>query len=311
MWRRSSAENAQPILKREILPANTLPIIAVGTVAVALIAAWLINWNALQENTTLLSALESPNLATFEKAISYGTFGTQEAREQLAQMAAEAAAASSQNVPDTVKQQFFNDAVTQMQLQEKVSPLDARFPLFVGTVEDSFGDYKDAAVSLNQAHQLSPDKQSIIYQVGLNDQALGDFKGAEQIFKQAYELDTDDQQALGYYISSAVRASDDATANTLLTPAAMASSQIVNQQLASAFAARGDYAGIVPIWTAYIAANPTDASAYQMLAAGYFESKNTAQAIVTLQELGKAIPSAASQANTLIQEIQNGTVKIQ
>jgi len=311
MWRRSAAENAQPIVKREFLAGNTLPIVAVGTIAVAFIAAWLINWNALQENTTLLSALESPNLATFEKAISYGTFGNQEAREQLAQMAAEAAAASSQNVSDSVKQQFFNEAVTQMQLQEKQSPLDARFPLFVGTVEDSFGDYKDAAVALNAAHQLSPNKQSILYQVGLNDQALGDLKGAEAIFKQAYELDTDNQQALGYYIAAAVRASDDATVSALLTPAAMASSQIVDQQLASAFASRGDYAGIIPIWSVYIAANPTDATAYQMLAAGYFETKKTAQAIATLQQLAKAVPSSASQANTLIQEIQNGTVKVQ
>ncbi len=311
MWRRSSAENAPPIIKREFLAGNTLPIIAVGTIVVSLVVAWLINWNALQENITLLSALESPNLATFEKAISYGTFGTQEAREQLAQMAAEAAGASSANVSDSVKQQFFSAAVTQMQLQEKVSPLDARFPLFIGTVEDSFGDYNDAAVALEQAHQLSPDKQSILFQVGLNDQALGDLKGAEQTFKQAYELDTDDQEALGYYIASAIRASDDAVAQTLLTPAAMTSSAVVDQQLASALAARNEYAMIIPIWSAYIAANPTDATAYQMLAAGYFETKNNAQAIATLQQLAKVIPSSAAQANTLIQEIQNGTVKIQ
>ena len=311
MWRRSSAENAQPIIKRQFLAANTLPIIAIGTVVVGFIAAWLINWNALQENLTLLSALESPNLATFQKAISYGTFGTQEAREQLAQMAAQAAGASSANVPDSLKQQFFNAAVTQMQLQEKASPLDARFPLFVGTVEDSFGDYNDAAVALNQAHQLSPKKQSILFQMGLNEQALGDLKGAEQIFQQAYELETDDVQALGYYIASAIRNGDDVTANTLLTPAAMTSGQVVNQQLASALAARNEYAKIIPIWTTYIAANPTDATAYQMLAAGYFQTKNNAQAIATLQALAKAIPSSASQANTLIQEIQNGTVKIQ
>ena len=48
------------------------PFVAIGTIVVAFIAAWLINWNALQENMTLLSALESPNLSMFEKAISYG-----------------------------------------------------------------------------------------------------------------------------------------------------------------------------------------------------------------------------------------------
>jgi O-antigen ligase/tetratricopeptide (TPR) repeat protein len=311
MWRASAAENSDPIIKREIAPANMLPFVAAGTVIIALIAAWLINWNAYQENVTLLSALETPNLATLERAISYGTYGTQEAREQLAQLAAEAAAAPSQNVPDSVKQQFFTAAISQMQLQENVSPLDARFPLFIGTVEDSFGDYTDAAAALEHAHELSPDKQSILFQIGLNDQALGNLKGAEQVFEQAYELDTDDEEALGYYIAAAVRAGDDAAASALLTPSAMTSSQVVNQQLAAAFASRNEYAKIIPIWSAYLAANPTDATAYQTLAAGYFETKNTAQAIATLQALAEAVPSSASAAGTLIQEIQNGTIKAQ
>ncbi len=310
VWRRNVADNAPAIVTRELLPTPTLPYAAIGTVAIACIAAWLINWNALQENVTLLSALESPNPATFEKAISYNTFGTQEVREQLAQMAAQAAAASSQNVPDSIKQQFFTNAVSEMQLQEKVSPLDARFPFFIGTVEDSFGDYKDAAITLNAAHDLSPKKQSILFQVGLNDQALGELAAAEQVFKQAYELDTDDQQALGYYIAAAVRAGDDVTVNTLLTPATMTLGAVVNQQLASAFATRNEYGAIVSVWTAYIAANPTDVSAYQMLAAGYFQMKNTAQAIATLQQLAKAVPSSADQANALIQEIQNNTIKV-
>ena len=226
-------------------------------------------------------------------------------------MAAEAAGASSQNVPDSVKQQFFLTAVSADAIAGKSIAIGRAISTFHRHGRDSFGDYKDAAVALNQAHQLSPDKQSILFQVGLNDQALGDLKGSEQIFKQAYELDTDDQQALGYYIASAIRNGDDATANSLLTPAAMTSSQVVDQQLASAFASRNEYAKIIPIWSAYIAANPTDATAYQMLAAGYFETKNTAQAIATLQQLAKAIPSSASQANSLIQEIQNGTVKVQ
>ena len=310
-WRSSVVDGSEALLKRSLVPSTSYPYVALGGIAVGCLAAWLISWNALEQNVTLLSALQTPNLGTFQKAISFGTFGTQEAREQLAQMAAQAAAAPSQNVPDSVKQQFFTTAVSEMTLQAKASPLDARFPLFIGTIEDSFGDYADAAKALEQAHQLSPHKQSILFQVALNQQALGDLKGSEQTFKQAYELETHDMQALGFYVAAAIRAGDDATAASLLTPAAITSSAVVTQQLASSFASRGAYGRIIPIWTAYIAANPTDANAYTTLAAGYFESKNTAQAIATLQALAKAVPSSAAQANGIIEQIQSGAIKAQ
>lgn len=310
-WRNNSVHSPAPITAAAIAPKSAYPYVAMGTIILGLVAAWMINWNALQENVALLGALERPSIEAFQKAISYGTFGTQEAREQLAQMAAQAGAASSQNVPDTVKQQFYTTAVNEMELQEKVSPLDARFPLFIGTVQDAFGKYTDAAQSLEKAHELSPRKQSILFQVGLNQQALGDLKGSEDTFKQAYELDTDDTQALGFYIAAAVRAGDDATAAQLLTPDAMTSGSVVTQQLASAYAARGTYAKIVPIWTAYLAANPTDETAYKTLAAAYFETQDTAHAISTLEALAKAVPSSASEVSSIISQIQSGAVKPQ
>jgi tetratricopeptide (TPR) repeat protein/O-antigen ligase len=315
VWRRNIAEGSVPLIGRELLTQSLLPVTAVGMTVVAIALVWFINTDAIAQNQTLLSALEpqaniSTNLALFQKAIGYGTFGTQEAREQLVQTAAQVAPASSDQVPTAVKQQFFNAAVNQMMLQQKASPLDARFPLFSGTVEDAYGDYTDASTSLELAHQLSPKKQSILYQIGSNDAALGDLKGSEQVFKQAYELDTDDQQALVYYIAAAVRASDDVTADTLTTPALIASGVAANQQLAAAYASRNQYAKIIPIWTAYIPTNPTDATGYTTLAAAYYETGNSAQAIAVLQALSKAIPSAASQASSFIQQIQSGAVKV-
>ena len=316
VWRRSTAPDALGLIKGELFPKAVLPFTAVGMVLVTVAAIWMVNGNAYAENRTLLSALEpqasvSTNLALFQQAISYNTYGNQEAREQLVQMAAEIAPASSAQVPDAVKQQFFDTAVSEMMLQEKVSPLDARFPLFVGTVEDSYGDYKDAATALEAAHQLSPNKQSILFQIGSNDQALGDLAGAAQAFKQAYELDTNDKQAQVYAAAAAVRASDDTAANALLTPALISSGIAADPQLAAAYAARNQYAKIIPIWIAGIAANPTNSTDYTTLAAAYYETGNSAQAIAVLQALIKAVPSAASQANTFIQEIQSGKVQVQ
>jgi O-antigen ligase/tetratricopeptide (TPR) repeat protein len=316
VWRRNAEGDALPLIKGEIFSKVVLPFTAVGMVLVTIGVVWMVNGNAYAENRTLLLALEqqadpSANLALFQQAIGYGTYGTQEAREQLVQTAAQVASLSAAQVPNAMKQQYFDLAVSQMMLQEKASPLDARFPLFIGTVEDSFGDYTDASTSLESAHQLSPAKQSILFQIGSNDSALNDLKGSEQAFKQAYELDTEDQQALVYYIAAAVRASDDATADKLLTPAVIASGVAANQQLAAAYASRNQYGKIIPIWTAEIAVNPSDTTAYTTLAAAYYETGNSAQAIAVLQQLAKVSPSSSDQVKAFIQQIQSGTIKVQ
>jgi tetratricopeptide (TPR) repeat protein len=314
VWRNSSVPGVLPLLKRELLPKAVLPFTAIGMTLVAIGVLWAVNGSAYAENRTLLSALEpqgnpATNLALFEKAISYGTYGNQEAREQLVQTAAQVATAPASSVPDDLKQQFFNESISQMMLQEKQSPLDARFPLFVGTVEDSYGDYADASTSLAQAHMLSPDKQSILFQIGSNDEAMGNAAAAEAVFKQAYELDTDYTMARIYYAAAAVRAGDDAAASALLTPDLIASGFAADPQLAAAYAARNQYAKIIPIWAAAIAVEPTNATDYTTLAAAYYETGNTAQSIATLQALIKAVPSDAGQANTFIQQIQSGKVQ--
>ena len=309
VWRISDANKSAVLLPQEILPQSAMPFAAVGGVILAGLLVWVINGNAYAENTTLLMALETGNLSTFMQTINYGTYGTQEAREQLAQLSAQVAQSTSLNVSNDVKQQYYNAAVQQMMLQEKASPLDARFPLFVGTVQDAFGNYTDAGKSLDLAHQLSPKKQSILFQVGLNQQAMGDMKGAEATFKEAYELDTSNNQALGLYIASLIRADDEAVADQLLTPAIIESGAAVSQQVASAYATHNEYAKIIPIWSAYLKANPTDTAAYTVLAAAYYQSGNPAGAIATFQALAKASPSSAAQANAYISQIQAGTVK--
>lgn len=316
IWRSQQAAPGKPLLKHELLGKTALPFAAAAGVALACIVVWLVNGNAYLENITLLQALEpqgnvATNLALFQKAIGYNTFGNQEAREQLAEQTSSIASASAAQVPDSLKQQFFQESITQLMLQEKVSPLDARNPLFIGTIEDSYGDYQDAAIALDQAHQLSPEKQSILYQIGLNDEALGQNAQAEATFKQAYELDTENQKALVYYIAAAVRNGDDAVASALLTTQLIASGAAADPQLAASYASRNQYAKIIPIWQAHIAVNPADTQAYLTLAAAYYQTHNTAQAIATLQALAAAVPSAASEAAQFIQEIKTGTISAQ
>ncbi len=196
-----------------------------------------------------------------------------------------------------------------MLLQEKAAPLDPRFPLFLGSLLDAYGDYADAQPQLQLASQLSPDKQTILFELGLNAQARGDTAGALNYFATAYNLEPDYVSARLYYAAAAIEAGDTATANQLLAPI-IASGQAADSRIASAYASRGEYAQMIPIWQAAIQADPTNGQDYFTLAAAYYETGNKTQAIAILQASETAAPGSASQAQQAIKEIQNGTISV-
>lgn len=312
-WRAGEAGDLPRIPFPQISSAAA-PAALAGAILLSLGTMWAVNWNAYQQNLAILAGLSqqsgglSQNFASFEQAVSYGTYGEQEAREQLVQVATELSGA--QDVATSTQQQFASFAAQQMLLQEKAAPLDPRFPLFLGTMLDAYGDYTDAQPQLQQALTLSPDKQTILFELGLNAQARGDTAGALNYFETAYTLEPDYLDARLYYAAAAIEAGDNATATQLLAPV-IASGEAADPRIASAYASRGEYSAMIPIWQAAIKADPTNAQNYFTLAAAYYEAGNSAQAIATLQAAESAVPSSASEAQQAIQEIKSGSVKTQ
>ncbi|MEK7093178.1 MAG: tetratricopeptide repeat protein, partial [Patescibacteria group bacterium] len=247
------------------------------------------------------------NLQDFKDAITYQSIGTQEAREQLSQITAQMA---QSNVPADMKQKFFDLTVSEMKAQEAASPLDARFPLFLGTVYGAYGALKEAQASLLKAHELSPDKQTIYYALGQNAWAQGNNAQALTYFKTAYELETSNNEAHIYYVVAAIRAGEDALATREIQSLSASGGIAADQRILAAYAARGQIAKAIPLWEARIKAAPDDAQAYFTLAAIYYQNGQITQAIEALQRAKQAIPSLATQADPLIEQIRNGTVKL-
>src|SRR3989344_1923037 len=220
-WRRAESTGA-PRIWGTSLPAPSLPVVAV-VAALALwgASAW-INGAALAQNRLLIKAISphtegiSKNLEYIKKAIAEGSVGTQEAREQLVQMATKVAGISGVNLQ--TKQEFYDLAVAEIKLQQEASPLDARPALFLGLLHDSFGNYAAGAEALQRAHELSPTKQSILYEMARNAQVRGDIAGMMGYFKTAYELETSNVQARILYAAGALSIKNDALANELLAP---------------------------------------------------------------------------------------------
>ena len=310
VYREGQAQKTGLLFEAEFLPRGTLSITAALATLGVLGVAWGVNANALAENHTLLSALQqqtagpSQNLALFKEAIAYGTYGDQEAREQLSQVAAQISAA---NLPNDLKKQFIEAAVQELGLQSAASPLDARFPLFAAAVLDASGNYAEAAKQLARAHELSPRKQSILFEMAQNAELQGDTAAALQYFKTAFELDTEDLNARLYYASALIRAGRDADAEAVLAPV-IATGEAADTHIAAAYAARKEYNKLIPIWKARIAVAPTDVQAYFTLAAAYYAAGDTAGAIATLGTAGTLAPSVKEQADKYIQQIKSGTL---
>ena len=312
-WRASEHEHTARLVPTIALPRASAIYVAVAAVPIVWALAWGVNAAGLQQNRTLLIALSgaggSPagGLTLMKQSIDYGSFGTQEAREQLAQLTTQVI--TSDKVPLDVKQNFFNYATSEMMAQEKASPLDARFPLFLGVLLDAAGDFSHGQQALQRAHDLSPSKQSILYEQAVNAQSTGDTAKVVAFLKAAYELEKSNTDALQLYAAALIHAGNDTDADALLSPL-VASGDAANARIAAAYASRNRYDKIVTIWAARIAAHPEDAQAYFTLAAAYTAEGKRDLAITTLQTVEQKIPAVKSQADTFIEQIKNGTAKV-
>jgi len=310
IWRSESHRESKHLLLPRV-PHAAASGVAIAVIALAGGAVWFVNGPAYAQNTTLIKALSqqqsvSDNIQYFKDALTYNAAGQQEVREQLAQISAQVV---RMNVPDDAKAQFAQLALSEMRKQEAQSPMDARFPLFEGIMLESFGQPDAAAEALQRAHELSPGKQMILYELGTNALARKDTAAALGYFKQAYELETDNVAARLYYAVAAIQTKQDALADELLAPV-IPTGQAADSKIAGAYADRGQYQKIVTIWEARIAAQPSDVQAYFTLSAAYYAMHDTQHAIATLQKAEEVNPAAKKQADSLIEQLQSGTLKL-
>ncbi len=314
-WRAGESMSKPRLFSGSLVSRSALPIAA----ACAVLGIWgtvvYVNAGALDANQALLQALTprkdndlTKNLAYFKQSISYGSFGTQEAREQLIQGAARLSSAT--DVSNDVKTAYFTTAAQEMTLMHNASPLDARFPLFLGVLLEAYDKRADAAIALDTAHKLSPSKQTILFEVASNKIALNDGAGALATYKQAFELNQDDTEARVNYAALAIRLQQSALADQLLTPI-VSSGEAADPRIIAAYVAVGDFVRAAAVQSAKVKTQPTDVQGYYTLAAIYYKAKDTARAVSALQAAKVIDPADAAQIDQYIAQVKSGTVNVQ
>ncbi|TSC87225.1 MAG: hypothetical protein G01um10148_330 [Parcubacteria group bacterium Gr01-1014_8] len=307
-----SSFDARPIFD-QILPKNTLPFFAVLAVFLVSGLSWSVNAHALLANKLIILALSphsegaSKNLEYFKASIAYGTYGTQEAREHLSQTAAQAI--QSTGVPLDVRRGFLETAAKEMSTQAEDSPLNARFPFFLGVLLDSAGDYNNAKLALERARELSPNKQAILFELGLNALARGDNAAALSIFESAYKLASNFAEARTFYTAVAIHTDDQAVEDQMIR-VMVENDQALEPRILSAYASKNRYDKIAALAAAQIQMHPDDVQAHVTYSAALYKIGNVEDAVRSLEELKRVIPGAAAQADSLIADMLNGTLKV-
>jgi O-antigen ligase/cytochrome c-type biogenesis protein CcmH/NrfG len=248
------------------------------------------------------------NLAAFQTAVSYGGLGYQEAVEQLYQFATNEIAPSTSASPD-LKQQTFDATLQAGQALMKGRPHDARLELFNGVFLAQFGQYQQALAALQQALSDSPGKQQVLLELGSVYLSTGDAKDGLATFAQAFNEEQQNDNARTFYAAGLYEAGQGAQADALLLER-FGTTTVDNQELMQAFFATKQYGRLANIYALRLSQNPNDVQSQAGYAiAEYFATGDKTAAVATLNKIMAQNPQYAGQVQSLINQIQNGTLK--
>jgi len=174
-----------------------------GAVIFALVLIYIVNYKGIMQNTTLIHAMSdrsagpARNLELFKETIAYDSFGTSEAREQLAQLSM-SGFDSSKEISE-IQSEFLSLAGNELEKQAKKLSEDARYQVFAGSFFSRVGNPERAISYLEKAVELSPKKQTILFELASAYYNSKNITKAEEVFKLAYELEPKYDMAQKYY----------------------------------------------------------------------------------------------------------------
>ena len=296
-----------------------IAIVAPIAAVIILGGVWMLNAPGLTRAQTLILALSNNNpatgaafspedrIASFKTALSQGDLGTQETIEQLFQFASNGIATAS-GISPQLKQEAYTFTHATGEGLLKARPDDARLELFMSVFLAQFGRYDESIQHLIKASELSPKKQQILFQLGNTYLQKGDTAQAVAAFKKAFELDTTYENARALYASSLYYAGDKSGADKVLIEG-FGTVLYDNDQLLQIYGNTKQFDRVVGIWKSRVEKNPKDANIHLGLASAYFAAGNGAQTIEELKKVAELNPEMAAQAQSLISQIQSGTLK--
>lgn len=292
-----------PALDRRTVSGAKLAPIGIGLAVLVAVIIYFVNVKPIMAARGLIRTLSSPSpearFESFEKILARKTFGQAEFRVQLASEASQIIQA--ENVDKSWKQRFFDLAERELKLQVEASPLEARYPLYLGLLFKNVGRSAEAIEFLELARAQSPQKQTILLALADSYLAAGDKDQALEIAKKAYDSAPKYQPARLAYGLTLIYHNQLEEAEKILSSIKVPIASLIN-----AYLAIGDYQSVLQLWQQRVEAEPNSIQFRFNLAAAYLQVGQRREAIASLTKAMELDPNVSEQANYLIGEIRAG-----
>lgn len=286
-----------------------------STFLVVIFSLYFINVKPILANRQLLNALSQISqsgmkvdytFGEFNKVFAYNTFGSIEAREQLAGYAERLSDTTGISQGDKIK--ALNMAIEEVKKQVDVLPNDARPYLFLTSLYTRSGRFEEALVSASKALELSPGKQQIHFVIADVYLSVGQLEKAADILRKAYELDkTNIEAAKNFFLATILMGKKDAIADLL---AEMEKAHGVefgkDKKFINAYAKVDNYQAVKEIWLSLLEKEPNNTQYRISLAATYLQMNERTKAIKELEKTVEINPEFKQQADYFISEIRAG-----
>ncbi len=286
-------------------------VVPVAAIALVLIV-YFVNVPSIKAAQDIIDAFKTQDaevqLEAFDRALSRGSFGNQEIREQLTQRVQ--GILQDPEASDEVKEKARLRVEAELLRQIEEKPGDAQVHVFVASFYRMSGRYDEAAAQLARARELSPNKQIIIFEQGYTELQRQDFTKALEFFKQAHELGPQFIEPRILYAMSAVYAGRFDLVDELIQTEDQKISFFENDQVAQALYAARQYDRLIELFSKRIELHPEDQQNRTSLAYLLNESGKKAEAIEVLKKAGEEIPSFKEQADGFIRSLETPQVNI-
>ncbi len=299
----NSSKEIKPV--REITSDVVEYVVAPVAIITLIFGIYWYNVRPIQENTRLISALQScggnstPDADLFNNALSVGAYiGEQEAREQVLSCAGQVI--NAQQLPGPTKQAFFDLATNAINDQVLQTPKDARVYTLGGSFFEQIGSFSQALPLLEKAHLLSPAKQSTDLALGNAYINLGKFDQAVTLLKNAYLSETTDNDAKVEYIVALIVSGNDAQAQTLFPN----DPNFNTTEVAQAYTIAKQYQKAIDIYQSLLGTSTDNVNLQTKIAQTQYAGGQVSAAIATLKLIEKNHPEYAGQIDGAIKQIQ-------
>jgi O-antigen ligase/Flp pilus assembly protein TadD len=212
------------------------------------------------------------------RAIGYGSFGTPEAREDLALVAYDLLLCGDD---PWVRANVAPYAVEEMTQQVRDEG-QVRDMLFLGSLLVALDRFDEGIAVLDRAAALAPRRQSIVERLAVAYQGKGDTAKALDLRRQAFALDPGYDPARLAYAAAAIAAGGGEIGRRLLVER-YGTDLVPDDRIIAAYRAANEPDKVVELWRKRVASEPGNASYHVALAAAL---KRAGRDVDALKELG-------------------------